>query len=128
MVEKSPDEWHDFVRRFHEGSVHPTPLTKAWGDHLRKSYAYFSLTAANFIVNSALNFTNATALATSELPRMKRTAGGEGWPYYLREKDGVSEAYIWFTFPIALYPSISSFMEAIPDMTKYILLTNDILS
>jgi hypothetical protein len=95
---------------------------------LRKTYIHFSHTAANFIINSALNATNATVLAGSALGRMTRTSGGENWPYYLREKDGVSEAYIWFTFPATLYPDVSCFMEAIPDMTKYILFSNDILS
>ncbi|KAI1420849.1 isoprenoid synthase domain-containing protein [Xylaria sp. FL1777] len=125
---KDPSLWQDFMIRFQTGSGQATPLGQAWADYLRMSYKYYSPIVANFIITSSLNFTNANALEGSELPRMSRTAGGKNWPYYLRDKDGVSEAYVWMTFPKALYPDISLFMEAIPDMNKYISFTNDILS
>ncbi|KAH8898292.1 terpenoid synthase [Thozetella sp. PMI_491] len=125
---KSPDKWQHFVRRFHQGLRHSEPLAQAFASHLSQTYDYFDLPAANFIVNSALNFANATALSGPQLAKMTRTTGGEGWPYYLREKDGLTEVYIWFTFPISLYPEVSLFMEAVPDMTKFILLANDVLS
>jgi hypothetical protein len=92
------------------------------------SYRYYSPIVANFIITSALNFVNANALEGSEVPKLTRTVGGENWPYYLRDKDGISEAYVWLTFPKALCPDISLYMEAIPDMNKYISFTNDILS
>ncbi|KAI0533288.1 isoprenoid synthase domain-containing protein [Xylaria digitata] len=125
---KDPKQWQDFMIRFQTGVNQVTPLAQAWADYLRLSYKFYSPIVANFIITSSLNFTNANALEGSELPRMARTRGGENWPYYLRDKDGVSEAYVWMTFPKALYPDISSYMEAIPDMNKYISFTNDILS
>ncbi|KAH8896096.1 terpenoid synthase [Thozetella sp. PMI_491] len=128
LADKDTDEWQYFTQRLQAGNAHPLPLAQAWADYLRLSYKYFSPIAASFIITSALNFTNATTLQGSNLPSMVRTAGGEAWPYYLREKDGVTEAYIWFTFPKAHYPDISCFMEAIPDMNKYIVFVNDILS
>jgi hypothetical protein len=114
--------------RFQTGLEQPTLLAQAWADYLRLSYKYYSPIVANFIVTSSLNFTNANALEGSELPLLSRTTGGKNWPYYLRDKDGLSEAYVWMTFPKELYPDISSYMEAIPDMNKYISFTNDILS
>ncbi|KAI0441627.1 isoprenoid synthase domain-containing protein [Xylaria telfairii] len=125
---KDPKLWQDFMIRFQTGVKQVTPLAQAWADYLRLSYEYYSPIVANFIITSSLNFTNANALEGSELPRMSRTTGGMNWPYYLRDKDGVSEAYVWMTFPKALYPEVSAYMEAIPDMNKYISFTNDILS
>ncbi|TRX90918.1 hypothetical protein FHL15_008123 [Xylaria flabelliformis] len=125
---KDPKLWQDFMIRFQTGLEQATSLSQAWADYLRLSYKYYSPIVANFIITSSLNFTNANALEGSELPRMSRTAGGKNWPYYLRDKDGISEAYVWMTFPKALYPDVSAYMEAIPDMNKYISFTNDILS
>ncbi|KAI0869874.1 isoprenoid synthase domain-containing protein [Hypoxylon argillaceum] len=125
---KDPNLWQNFMIRFQTGLEQVTLLAQAWADYLRLSYKYYSPIVANFIVTSSLNFTNANALEGSELPFMSRTTGGKNWPYYLRDKDGLSEAYVWMTFPKELYPDISSYMEAIPDMNKYISFTNDILS
>ncbi|KAI1126966.1 isoprenoid synthase domain-containing protein [Nemania abortiva] len=125
---KDPNLWQDFMIRFQTGLEQATPLAQAWADYLRLSYQYYSPIVANFIITSSLNFTNANALEGSELPFMRRTTGGENWPYYLRDKDGVAEAYVWMTFPKELYPDVSSYMEAIPDMNKYISFVNDILS
>ncbi|KUI73059.1 Trichodiene synthase [Cytospora mali] len=61
---------------------------------------------------------------------MMPTAGGGGrdWPQYFRDREGVSEAYSYFTFPKAKYPDISMFLEAIPDISRVINLANDVLS
>lgn len=59
---------------------------------------------------------------------MVRTAGGQNWPWYLREKVGVAEAYAYMTFPKAACPAVSCYMEAVPDMTKFLNFSNDILS
>lgn len=82
---------------------------------------------ANFIVTSSLNFVNATVLEDS-VPKMQCTAGRENWPYYLREKDGVGEAYVWLTFPKAIYPDLWMCIEAVSDMNEFLCFTNDILS
>jgi hypothetical protein len=83
---------------------------------------------ANFIITSTLNFVNATVLEGAEVPKLKPTVGGQSWPYYLRDKTGVGEAYVWFTFPKAMVPNISLFMEAVPDMVRYIVFVNDVFS
>jgi hypothetical protein len=95
---------------------------------LQLAYKYYSTAVANFIVTSSLNFVNATALEGSELQRLTRTAGGENWPYYLRDKDGAAEAFTWLTFPKAVCPDLTMCIEAVADMNKYMCLINDILS
>ncbi|KAI1260797.1 isoprenoid synthase domain-containing protein [Xylariaceae sp. FL1019] len=125
---KDPEEWQQFLPRFYSACPQTSLVAQSWADCLRLSYRYYSPIVANFIITSALNFVNANALEGSEIPRMERTRGGESWPYYLRDKDGISEAYVWLTFPDVLYPDVSCYMEAIPDMNKYISFTNDIMS
>ncbi|KAK6064003.1 hypothetical protein SCUP234_12609 [Seiridium cupressi] len=125
---KNPEEWQGFIYKFQSGVLQPSILARAWADYLRLSYKFYSPIVANFIVTSALNFINANVLEGFELPKMTRTLGGDSWPYYLRDKDGISEAYVLLTFPKELYPDVSCYMEAIADMNKYISFTNDILS
>ncbi|QGJ00268.1 hypothetical protein CEK26_013336 [Fusarium fujikuroi] len=56
------------------------------------------------------------------------TKADRSWAWFLREKDGVGEVYAWFTFPKALFPDISLFLEVVPDLCIWIGLTNDVLS
>ncbi|KAI0436093.1 terpenoid synthase [Xylaria telfairii] len=127
-ISKNTDEWKLFMCCFHANRKQLNPLAQAWSDLLRLSYQYYSPIVANFIVTSALNFVNANVLEQTQVPKMTCTAGGQAWPYYLRDKNGIAEAYAWLSFPDVLCPEISSYMEAIPDINKYIVLTNDILS
>ncbi|KAI1130161.1 isoprenoid synthase domain-containing protein [Nemania abortiva] len=125
---KDPEEWHQFIPRFLAGAAQHNRLAQEWDRWLRLAFEYYSPTAANFIITSSLNFTNACALEGSELPQMTRTAGGENFADYLRDKNGLAEAYAWMTFPRTACPNISSYIEAVPDIIKYICFTNDILS
>ncbi|KAI3324406.1 terpenoid synthase [Xylariaceae sp. AK1471] len=128
IADKDPEQWQHFIPRFHNSHKQHSALAREWARCLRLSYQSFSPIAANFIITSALNFVNGTVLEGSEVPRVTRTAGGENWPYYLRDKNGLAEAYALFTFPKALCPDFSCYMEAIPDMSKYMVFTNDIFS
>ncbi|KAI1485226.1 isoprenoid synthase domain-containing protein [Biscogniauxia mediterranea] len=125
---EDPEEWQYFIHRFHAGLKHHSPLAQAWADILRLAFKFYSPTVANFIITSSLNFTNANVLEGSEVLKMTPTAGGEGWSWYLRDKNGIAEAFTLLTFPKDRYPDMSNFMEAIADMNKYLCFTNDILS
>ncbi|KAK6857667.1 hypothetical protein PG995_006494 [Apiospora arundinis] len=126
-AKKDPREWSGFVARF-PSIPQPSPVAQAWASYIQRSYEYYDHWAASFIVTSSLNFVNASALANAELPHYVPTVGAKSWPYYLRDKDGLSEAYALLTFPRALYPHIACYMEALPDMIMYISFVNDIMS
>lgn len=127
---KDSEEWQNFVPRFYSQEEQHNTLARGWDYHLRLCHRYFSQKAANFIITASLSFTNVNALAGCEVPRMARTAGFDGstWAKFMRIKDGVGEVYGWFTFPKALYPDMSQFMEAVPDIESYVDIVNDILS
>ncbi|KAM0280042.1 hypothetical protein ACHAO9_011435 [Fusarium lateritium] len=123
------DDFQKFHERFCAGEKQPIPILQGWADLLRMSFKYWDPQVAGFIVSSSLNFLNANALeARKEFGRIERTKAGHRWAWFLREKDGVGEAFAWFTFPKALCPDISLFVEAIPDLAAWHSLTNDILS
>ncbi|KAI0467287.1 isoprenoid synthase domain-containing protein [Xylaria cf. heliscus] len=127
---EDPKEWHQFVPRFLGGDEdqHHSDVAREWDRWLRLSYQFYSPVVANFIITSSLNFANACALEGSEMPKMTRTKGGENWAFYIRDKNGIAEAYAWMTFPKAICPDVACYMEAMPDMNRWICFTNDILS
>ncbi|KAI0442582.1 terpenoid synthase [Xylaria telfairii] len=122
---KDPEQWQHFMSRFYNNGEQPSTIAQAWADMLRLCNRFYSPVAASSIVTSSLKFVNANVLQGLEVPKMTQTMGGEAWAYYLRDMDGLAEAYVWLTFPGL---DVSSYMEAIPDMNKYLVFTNDIWS
>ncbi|KAI8950211.1 isoprenoid synthase domain-containing protein [Xylaria longipes] len=127
---KDPEQWHQFVPRFLAGdeNQHHNDLAREFDRWLRLSYRFYSPVAANFIITSSLNFVNACALEGSEIPKMTRTKGGESWAYYIRDKNGIAEAYAWMTFPKAICPDVAWYMEAVLDMNRWLCSANDVFS
>ncbi|KAF4449577.1 longiborneol synthase [Fusarium austroafricanum] len=123
------DEFQMFHERFCADEKQPIPLLQGWADLMKLTFKYWDPIVANFIVSSSLNFLNSNALeARKEFTGIQRTKAGGSWAWFMRDKDGVGEAYAWFTFPKTMCPDISCFMEMIPDLSAWIGLTNDILS
>lgn len=96
---------------------------------MNEAQIHWSLIPANIIITSSLNFVTSTIIEHKKLvSRDSQGPSGRPWAYYLRNMDGLGDAYGVFTFPSALCPDVSKYIQAIPDMAKYIVLSNDILS
>ncbi|KAI1778682.1 terpenoid synthase [Hypoxylon cercidicola] len=118
-----------FHQRFATGEPQPTRLLESFAQCLRSTFHHWNPIVASIIVSSSMNFVNACALEVRpEIEHMTPTRGGQNLPWYLRERNGVGDAYAYFAFPKALYPDISCFIEAIPDLSMYVCFANDILS
>lgn len=118
-----------FQSRFYTCHPQPTPLLECFAETLRNTYKFWDPVAANFIVLSALAFINANILETrQEFRAMTLSAAGANWPYHFRNVEGLPEVYTYFMFPKASYPDIGVYLQAVPDMGRFINLTNDILS
>ncbi|KAL9563604.1 hypothetical protein ACKAV7_012272 [Fusarium commune] len=139
--EPKPQDLRSFIEPLitsFAGEIGYSPLKTTINDDLwmaMRTYAdstgvpYWDPLVPNFIVTASLNFLNSNALeARKEFHQIERTNAGLSWAWFLREKDGVGEAYAWFTLPKALCPDISLFLEVIPDISIWIGLTNDVLS
>ncbi|KAF5676907.1 longiborneol synthase [Fusarium heterosporum] len=120
-----------FQSRYLTGKEQPTILTQAFAKELRRAYELYHPLVANLIVNSSFNLLTSTALVAREGIKDKRyhpSKGGNYFPWYIRERDGVGEAYAWFTFPKRQFPNLDVPIEAIEDMTRFIAYANDVLS
>ncbi|KAJ2971743.1 hypothetical protein NQ176_g7543 [Zarea fungicola] len=115
--------------RFSKGEPQPSALLEAFASVLRDTTTHYGPIIANFINLSALAFINSNAMEMRrEYQEMHIPKQAINWPYYFREKEGLPEAYAYFCFPKSSCNNITYFLPAIPDMGKFINLTNDILS
>lgn len=118
-----------FQARFSSGQPQPAPLLARFADVLRATYTFWDPVVANFIVLSALAFVSANALeARREFREMAPARAGRNWAYHFRNIEGLPEVYTYFTFPAARCPDVGVYLQAVPDMGRFINLTNDILS
>ncbi|KXN92966.1 hypothetical protein AN958_09080 [Leucoagaricus sp. SymC.cos] len=97
--------------------------------HLLDMYNFWDTAAANGIITAAMEFVNGCALEEMpELRNMTLSVSARSWPYFLRMKTGVAQAYAFMIFPRHSNPDISGFIQVIGDISLFIDLTNDILS
>jgi len=132
LDDQTPEGMQD-IEKFHQrlcsGEPQPTIVLKGWAKLLLDAYTHWSPIPANLIVSSTLNFITSTTIAKGQLIRRETQLGsGKSWASYSRQLDGLGDAYAAFTFPSALYPDVSQFLQAIPDMAMYIVHANDIIS
>lgn len=118
-----------FQARFYTGQPQPTPLLGSFANTLRNTYEFWDPVIANFIVLSALAFVNANTLETRrEFQELVPIKTGANWAYHFRNIEGLPEVYTYFIFPTSRCPDFSNYLQAVPDMGRFINLTNDILS
>lgn len=118
-----------FQIRFHKGEPQPSALLARFAELLQGMSAHFEPLVANFIVLSSLQFVNATLLERrGEFHGLQHCKEASGWPDYIRDRSGVTEAYAYFVFPRDQCPDIGAYMQGIPDMMTYMNYANDVLS
>lgn len=104
-------ELEQFQQRFYANEQQPTALLQALADSFRETYLYYDNIVANFIIVSSLSFVTASVLEVRpEFTQLTPTKGGKNWPYYVRDKGGLPEAYGYMIWPKALYPDITQFL------------------
>ena len=94
---------------------------------LRAMWTFYDTFTANAIVSSALEFVNGCYLESLTM-NMKLNPNAERYPYFLRSKTGVAQAYAMMIFPLSAHLSPLEYIQAAPSISFWIDITNDILS
>jgi hypothetical protein len=129
LAPKIPLVLQDFQRRIHCGLPQVDPILIQFEKHLQQMYTYWDPLCANLIISSTLEFVSGCVLESrSDLAGMPVHRYARGWPYFLRAKTGVAPAYAYMIFPRQTHPDVSAFVQPIPDISKFIEFTNDVLS
>jgi hypothetical protein len=103
------------------------PVLDQFAVCLAGMWNYYDPFTANAIVASALEFVNGCYLE-SITANMELNPSADRYPYFLRSKTGVAQAYTFMIFPKAVHPSPRGFIQAAPSVSYWIDITNDILS
>ncbi|KAK7416294.1 hypothetical protein QQZ08_012068 [Neonectria magnoliae] len=118
-----------FQQRFFQGKTQPNNLLEGIASLIREAHVHFDPVMANLLQISVLKFLTSNSLERHDgFQNMSVTKAGEQFPHFYRDMSGMNVAYSVFCYPKALYPDVGAFLEAIPDMAKFIDISNDVLS
>ncbi|KAL4757281.1 isoprenoid synthase domain-containing protein [Aspergillus foveolatus] len=128
----SIDDLRTFLARLCGGQVQPNLLLRDMlrfiADVIPRFYGPF---ASDIIRKAIVEFTSACVLETEYAGRIALAPTAPDFPYYLRQKTGMAEAYAFFAFPESLFPEsvfMPVYLPVIPGLVRYINLANDLLS
>ncbi|KAG8824669.1 hypothetical protein FRC19_001301 [Serendipita sp. 401] len=122
-----PAPFANFQRNYALATPQLDPVLDQFADFLTVVWSFYDPFTANAIVSSSLEFINGCYLERLT-EKMPINPEAEKFPYFLRSKTGVAQAYAMMIFPAALHPSPTAFIQAIPSISYWIDITNDILS
>ncbi|KAI1757864.1 longiborneol synthase [Xylaria castorea] len=118
-----------FNERLFRGETQPNALLDGIAQLIREAPEHFDPVLSALIQTSTLDFLTSNLLEQrSEFKNLRVTKEGREFPYYFRGMAGLGVGYALFLFPKALYPDIGLFVEAIPDIERFINTANDVLS
>lgn len=123
------DEALRFHERFFAGERQPHNLLEGIAILLREANDHFDPVMANLMQLSVLKFLTSNLLERhAGFQNLDVTRDGVKFPHFYRDLSGMNVAYAVFCYPKAQYPDVSQFLEAMPDMARFIDISNDVLS
>ncbi|KAI6783985.1 Trichodiene synthase [Emericellopsis cladophorae] len=120
-----------FHQRFFNGEKQPNNLLEGIATLLREAHDHYDPVLANQLQISVLKFLTSNLLERHNgFQNMRVTPAGAGvkFPDFYRDMSGMNVAYAVFCYPKDQYPDMGAFLEAIPDMARFIDISNDVLS
>ncbi|GKT64788.1 longiborneol synthase [Colletotrichum tofieldiae] len=118
-----------FQERFFNGETQPNAMLEGLAGLLREAPSLFDPVMANLLQISTLKFLTCNLLERHDgFRNMAVTRAGIKFPDFLRDLSGINVAYAVFCFPKAQYPDVGQYLEAIPDMARFIDISNDVMS
>jgi hypothetical protein len=116
-----------FQERCELQQSHEDPVMNVFQVFLRQFWQFYQPFCSNAIVSASYEFVNGCYLETLRVPS-KNEPAADLWPYYVRAKTGVAPAYSFMIFPKREGQQLPDFLLAIPEVNRFIDLTNDVLS
>jgi hypothetical protein len=114
-----PTPFSVFQQRYLASEKQLDPVMDQFAIHLRDMWKHYSAFSANAVVSSAFEFVNGCYLERLT-EGMAINSNASRYPYFLRSKTGVAQAYAFMIFPKAQHPDITSYIQAVPSLTYFI--------
>ena len=116
---EDPTPLSAFQQRYLASEEQVDPVMDQFALHLRDMWNHYPAFAANAIVSSAFEFVNGCYLERLT-EGMTINPNASRYPYFLRSKTGVAQAYAFMIFPSAQHPDVTSYIQAAPSIAYFI--------
>lgn len=143
---RDPAPFASFQHLYHSNQPQLDPILDHFATFLRSFWDFYGAFSANAIVSSTLEFVNGCYLE-SLTAGMPVNQSATRFPYFLRSKTGVAQAYAFMIFPKTEHKELTQYiqvsllitcagqfpselypLQAIPDICYWIDIVNDVLS
>jgi len=122
------DALREFSSRFTAGRPQLHPLLTRLIQLVVEMREHYSSYSANVITISSLEFFNAEMFARDEGSTMLRSPRSSEYIDSFRWKSGLGEAFAVLVWPRAMFPETARYIQAIPYVSKFVCLGNDLMS
>jgi hypothetical protein len=126
-IAKDSAPHREFQQRFLRGQTQLDPILDALADVLLHLWDHYQPVCASSITSSVFQFINYSCVEL-ELERLPLTQNSQRFPWFMRERIGIAEAYGFMTFANSCKVDIMQYIRAAPDMVFWIDAVNDLLS
>jgi len=94
------------------------PLFDHFTTYLNKLWEYYHRVAANIAVSALVDFASACYLEIMT-EGMKVTPAAAHYPDYIRGKSGIPDFYTFALWPVAQFPDIRVYVQAVPAISRF---------
>jgi Trichodiene synthase (TRI5) len=127
MAPRDPSSFSGFQQRFLSGQPQLTPILDAFASVLLRMWDLYDPLCANTIITAALRLVTISCIEP-EIEKLPLVQGAQRFSWFVRQHDGVGPAYALMSFTRSTQINIVNYFHAVPEMDRWICLTNDILS
>ena len=94
------------------------PLFDRFTAHINKLWEYYHPIGANAAVSGLVDFASACYLEIMT-EGMKVNPGAAHYPDYIRGKTGIADFYTFGLWPVAQFPDIRAYVQAVPAISRF---------
>jgi hypothetical protein len=132
-VEEHYDQFTEAVESFQyrwlSGQPQMHPMLDRFSQCLKDMRKFWDPLCADMMVSSTFYFLYGNILENrANISQMKLHGPSILWPNWVREMTGVATVISLFIFPKSACDDVSKFLQAVPEIDKWINYSNDILS
>lgn len=127
LASSDPEPLLAFQERFLRRQPQLDPVLDAFGGVFVQLYDIFDPYRANLVLTSSLEFLTGSALEL-QIKALPLDRNAKQFPMYMRELTGIGEGFSHLPFPTRLGIGVLDYIKAVPEMSRWINITNDLLS
>jgi len=127
LASKNTGPIREFEMRFLRKQPQLDPVLDALVDALLRLWDQYEMLVANSILESMFEFISSSCVE-QKVETLPLSRDAKRFPWFLRERTGIGAGYAFLMFTKARNVDIMEYIQAMPDMANWSVLSNDLLS